>query len=136
MLPRRTLPKGFDRTRWQVERERCQIDDALPRPPFKEAEKVAGHLDAALRKFGIVYSADENRIQNEWVEIVGRDLARHAAPGSLSKGVLTVFVMGSAWLAELKRGGVRNLVLRINAHCGEGTVRDIVLRAAPSGYRP
>ena len=136
MLPRRTLPKGFDRTRWQVERERCQIEDHLPRPPFKEAEKVATHLDATLRKFGIVYSADENRIQNEWVEIVGRDLARHAAPGSLTKGVLAVFVMGSAWLAELKRAGARNLVAKINAHCGEEIVRDIAFRAAPSGYRP
>ena len=29
-----------------------------------------------------------------------------------------------------------NLVARINAHCGETLVRDIALRAAPSGYKP
>ena len=136
MPGRRTLPKGFEYTRWLVERERCQLEDAMPRPPFKEAAKVADVLDGALRKFGIVYSADENRIQAEWVAIVGRDLARHAAPGSLTKGALAVYVSGSAWLAELKRAGARNLVAKINAHCGEGTVRDIAFRAAPSGYRP
>ena len=85
---------------------------------------------------GWLFLADENRIQAEWVAIVGRDLARHAAPGSLTKGVLAVYVSGSAWLAELKRAGARNLVAKINAHCGEDTVRDIAFRAAPSGYRP
>lgn len=135
MTSRRTLPKGFDFARWQVERERCQIQDARPRPPFKEATKVADVLDGALRKFGIIYSADEDRIQKEWVEIVGRDLARHAAPGSLTKGVLVVYVSGAVWLAELRRAGAKKLVEKINAHCGEGSVRDIAFRAAPTGYR-
>ncbi|MGI5868992.1 MAG: DUF721 domain-containing protein [Kiritimatiellia bacterium] len=136
MSLRRSLPKDFDFTRWQVERERCQIEDPLPRPPFKEAVPISEILGDVFEKLGITCSVDENRIQADWVAIVGSDLARRTIPGALTDGVLAVYVAGSAWLAELKRAGARNLVAKINAHFGKKTVREISFRAAPSGYRP
>lgn len=133
--PRRTLPKGFEYTRWLVERERCQLSNHLPEPPFKEPARVGERLNSALKKFGVAYSADESRIHREWVDIVGKDLAKHAIPGALSGGTLCVFVMGSAWFAELKRSGTQTLLVRINDHCGAGTVKHISLQSAPTGYK-
>lgn len=133
---RRTFPKGFDYVRWQVERERCQISDLLPRTPFKEATPVGASLDGVLKKIGITFSADENRIQQNWIEIVGPDIARRTMPGTLTRGTLTVFVKGSVWLAELKRNGPANLIQRINEAFGAETVKRINLLAAPTGYRP
>ena len=133
---RRTFPKGFDYVRWQVERERCQISHPLPEPPFKEASSVGNSLDSVLKKIGIEFSMDENRIQQNWVKIVGPDLARRTMPGKLSNGTLTVFVKGSVWLAELKRNGMPNMIRRINAASNAVTVKRITLLAAPTGYRP
>lgn len=133
---RRTFPKGFDSVRWQVERERCQISNLLPRTPFKEATPIGASLDGVLQKIGISFSADENQIQQNWIEIVGPDIARRTMPGSLTRGTLTVFVKGSVWLAELKRNGPTDLIKRINDALGLNTVRRITLRAAPSGYLP
>jgi len=135
MPTRRTLPKNFDYTRWLVERERCQLDQYMPAPPFKEAEMVGEGLDKVLKKIGVSFSADENQIQSEWIQIVGKDLAKHTMPGSLERKTLSVFVMGAAWFAELKRAGTENLVKKINAYCGDGTVKNINFQPAPSGYK-
>jgi len=132
---RRTFPKGFDYGRWLVERERCQLGNHLPEPPFKEAEKMCSAIDSALKKIGISFSASEDRIQSDWMQIVGKDIAKHAMPGALNGSTLSVFVMGSAWLAELKRNGVPNMIKRINETCGENTVKRINLIPAPSGYK-
>ncbi len=131
--PRRTLPKNFDPIRWQVERERRQIPDALPRTPFKEAQSVSTALDGVLKKIGVNFSSLENRIQNDWIEIVGADLARRTMPGKLANGTLTIFVTGSVWLSELKRNGQANVIKRVNETLGATTVRRVVWLAAPHG---
>ncbi len=107
----------------------------MPSPPFKEAEPVGEGLDKVLKKIGVSFSADENQIQSEWIQIVGKDLAKHTMPGSLERKTLSVFVMGAAWFAELKRAGTENLVKKINAYCGDGTVKNINFQPAPSGYK-
>lgn len=126
---------GYERTRWEVERERCQIADPFPQPKFKEAEQPAPYLDKILKRLDINYSTAEARIQNDWIQIVGPDLARHATPGNLTQKTLTVYVMGSTWLAELKRNQGRTLIQKINAVLGPDTVQRISFRAAPIGYQ-
>ncbi len=136
---RRALPKDFDYTRWLVEKDRSQLADPLPQPPFKEPEPASKGVEKALKrmeKFGIKTSAHEILIQSEWIKIVGPDLAKHTIPGNLDKGNLTVYVMGSAWLAELRRSSLPKMIRRINEHHGETIVKSINLRPAPSGYKP
>ena len=89
-----------------------------------------------MEKFGIKTSVQETLIQNEWIKIVGPDLAKRTMPGNFDKGNLTVYVMGSAWLAELRRNALSNMIRRINEHLGEVIVKSINLRPAPSGYKP
>lgn len=132
---RRTLPKGFDYGRWLVERDRCQLTAHLPEPPFKEAEQVGSAIDSALKKIGISFSASEGRIQSDWAQIVGNDIAKHTMPGALNGSTLSVFVRGSAWLAELKRNGVPNMIKRLNEYFNDTTVKRITLLPAPSGYK-
>ena len=136
---RRNLPKNFEYTRWLVEKDRCQLDEPLPQPPFKDPDTASKGVEKALKrmeKFGIKTSVQETLVQLEWIKIVGPDLAKRTMPGNFDKGNLTVYVMGSAWLAELRRNALSNMIRRINEHLGEVIVKSINLRPAPSGYKP
>lgn len=116
---RRTLPPGFNPDAWRVRREFERIAAPLPDPPFKDAEKVETALARVVKALGVP-DADPTalRIAQSWAEIVGEDVARRTAPGTLADGVLTVQVRGSTWYAELRRSGPRLLLPKINAALG------------------
>lgn len=104
MKTRRTLPPGFDPDAWRVRREFARIPDPLPPPPFKPAERAGVAAERVFRSLGLpAEDAVALRIEKAWPGAVGPDVALHASPGPLENGVMTVFVRGSAWLAELRR---------------------------------
>lgn len=78
---------------------------------WSEQPKVRGGLREAM-------------IAVRWAEIVGEDLARQAEPGRLDRGTLFVAVPDSAWRHQLLYMR-RQLIGRINAAVGEGTVKTI-----------
>jgi predicted nucleic acid-binding Zn ribbon protein len=66
-----------------------------------------------------------------WEEIVGSELAAHARPDGLTDGELVVIADSTAWATQLRLLAA-NLVKRLNAELGDGTVRRVKVRG-PAG---
>jgi predicted nucleic acid-binding Zn ribbon protein len=66
-----------------------------------------------------------------WEEIVGPELAAHARPDGLTDGELVVIADSTAWATQLRLLAA-NLVKRLNAELGDGTVRRVKVRG-PAG---
>ena len=66
-----------------------------------------------------------------WAQIVGTDLAAHARPDSFTGGELVIVADSTAWATQL-RLLASQLVRRLNAELGDGTVRRVRVRG-PSG---
>ena len=117
MERRRTFPSGYTPDSWRVRREFLGTDAPFPDPPFKDAEPAAAAVSRVVKKLGVP-AADPValRVQEEWRALVGDDFALHVTPGSLERGVLTVFVHGGASrFASLRSSVARNLPSLLNA---------------------
>jgi predicted nucleic acid-binding Zn ribbon protein len=66
-----------------------------------------------------------------WEQIVGADLAAHTYPESFTEGELVVMADSTAWATQLRLLAA-DLVRRLNAELGDGTVRRVNVRG-PAG---
>jgi predicted nucleic acid-binding Zn ribbon protein len=70
-----------------------------------------------------------------WAEIVGRDLAAHTQPEAFADGELAVTAESTAWATQVRLLAPQ-LVRRLNAELGDGTVRRVKVRGpAPPRQR-
>jgi predicted nucleic acid-binding Zn ribbon protein len=70
-----------------------------------------------------------------WGEIVGPDLAAHTKPDSFADGELAVIADSTAWATQVRLLAPQ-LVRRLNAELGDGTVRRVWVRGpAPPRQR-
>jgi predicted nucleic acid-binding Zn ribbon protein len=69
-----------------------------------------------------------------WAQIVGTDLAAHTRPESLADGELAVTADSTAWATQLRLLAAQ-LVRRLNAELGDGTVRQVRVRG-PAAASP
>jgi predicted nucleic acid-binding Zn ribbon protein len=69
-----------------------------------------------------------------WAQIVGPDLAAHTAPDGLAGGELTVIADSTAWATQL-RLLAGELVRKLNAELGDGSVRRVNVRGPGAGPR-
>ena len=67
------------------------------------------------------------RIQQDWTQIVGREIAAHARPAHLSRGRLEIACDHDVWRAELQFLKPE-LLARLTEEIGEGVVKDIWLK--------
>jgi predicted nucleic acid-binding Zn ribbon protein len=109
------------------DRGRARRDDPQP---LNSA--IEGLLDAQ----GWREAAAVGSVFGRWAEIVGRDLAAHTRPDSLTDGELTVTADSTAWATQLRLLAAQ-LVRRLNAELGDGAVRQVRVRgpAAAAGPR-
>ena len=86
--------------------------------PVRLGQSSAGDLiKTVLGKYGLVEQVREQRVANEWQEIVGARVARRAWPERVADGVLYLRVSSSAWLQEL--GFLTDdLIDKINSYLG------------------
>ena len=98
---------------------------------FHEPMRVKQLLGPLGRKIGIADSAASSRLWQEWVEIVGPDVAAHAEPTSLRDGVLRVRTESSVWATEI--GYLTGeIARRANEVAGAGTVREVRVWTSPA----
>ncbi len=62
-----------------------------------------------------------------WAQIVGPDLAAHTVPERLADGELVVTADSTAWATQLRLLAA-DLVRRLNAELGDGSVRRVSVR--------
>jgi len=69
-----------------------------------------------------------------WAQIVGPDLAAHTSPEGLADGELIVTADSTAWATQL-RLLAGELVRRLNAELGDGSVRRVQVRGPGTGSK-
>jgi len=91
---------------------------------FRRAGDV---VDAVLARFKLTQSVREHRVFDVWDAAVGPQVAAHARPERIVKGVLRVRVDHNTWLQQLTYMKAV-LLAQLNARLGEGTIVDLDLR--------
>ncbi len=93
---------------------------------------VADVIFGALRKQGLTDQARRLAIHMSWDKAVGPEVAARTSPESFRRGVLLVRAINPTWQNELTYLK-RELIAKLNAELGEGTVQDIKI---VSGHLP
>jgi predicted nucleic acid-binding Zn ribbon protein len=101
---------------------RERVDDPAP---------LAAAIDGLVTDTGWELAVKAGSLNGRWQEIVGADLAAHTSPDGLADGELTVIADSTAWATQLRLLAAE-LVRRLNAELGEGTVRRVRVRG-PAG---
>jgi len=120
----------FNKGAWAVQRERCQVEDTRPMPARRN-HPLASIAQQIIKDLKLDARLTETRLLNEWPKIVGPQVAAHARPGRLERGVLTVFVTNSVWLAELSRMWLKPMLGNIQRQLGNADVRNLRLQLDP-----
>jgi predicted nucleic acid-binding Zn ribbon protein len=114
------LPAGHQRPAGGAgaETRRARRDDPEPL-----AAAIGGLLDGR----GWQQQAAMGSVFGRWAEIVGADLAAHTRPDTFADGELAVTADSTAWATQV-RLLAPELIRRLNAELGDGTVRRVKLR--------
>jgi predicted nucleic acid-binding Zn ribbon protein len=121
-----------DRARWQVHRERFQLEEREPPAPYRvfTPEQV---LPSVMKKMGLEQPLWEQMLVREWETLVGHQVARHTRPGRLNRNILHVFVANSVWLAELRRFAEKAMLDNLQQRFGRARIKGIRLQLDPDG---
>ncbi|MDA8047949.1 MAG: DUF721 domain-containing protein [Actinomycetota bacterium] len=93
----------------------------------QDPRKVSELLDRTTRRLGGPSSSTTSTVFARWEQIVGPDIAGHARPVSVHRGVLVLAVDHPAWATQL-RYMTADLLSRIAAATQAAEVTDIQLR--------
>jgi predicted nucleic acid-binding Zn ribbon protein len=116
-----------------------------PLPPGQAGARARGRRDdpqllgqaigGLLDQQGWQQRAAIGSVFGRWAEIVGRDLAAHTQPDAFADGELAVIADSTAWATQVRLLAPQ-LVRRLNAELGDGTVRRVKVRGpAPPRQR-
>jgi predicted nucleic acid-binding Zn ribbon protein len=92
---------------------------------------IGGLIDAR----GWQEAAAAGSVFGRWAEIVGPDLAAHTRPDGLADGELTVIADSTAWATQVRLLAAQ-LVRRLNAELGDGSVQRVKVRGPASAAGP
>lgn len=124
-----------DYIRWQVERERFQLAPGPPPAPYRV--QTAGEiLPGVMKKIGLEQPLWEQTLLREWESLVGPQVAMHARPGRLDRGILCVYITHSVWLAELRRFGEKAMLQNLQNRFGRAKIKGVRLQLDPDGGAP
>ena len=100
-----------------------------------DARPVGPALEAVLGQLGAAELLALRKVSAAWAEAVGPGIARHATPVGLRQGRLVVAVDQPGWGTQL-RWLEAEVVAKVAAAVGPGTVRALEVRVDPSGGLP
>jgi predicted nucleic acid-binding Zn ribbon protein len=100
----------------------------------EDPQPLTAALDGLIGDQGWARQAATGSMFGRWAEIVGPDLAAHTKPDTLADGELTVTADSTAWATQLRLLAAQ-LVRRLNAELGDGSVRRVKVRG-PAGGPP
>ena len=100
-----------------------------------DPERLGRAIGGLLDQQGWQQRAAIGSVFGRWAEIVGRDLAAHTQPDAFADGELAVTADSTAWATQVRLLAPQ-LVRRLNAELGDGTVRRVKVRGpAPPRQR-
>ena len=105
------------------------------RPHREDPQSLSSAIGGLLDSHGWQQRAAMGSVFGRWAEIVGADLAAHTQPDSFADGELAVTADSTAWATQV-RLLASQLVKRLNAELGDGSVRRVKVRGpAPPRQR-
>jgi hypothetical protein len=107
----------FDRTKWELERERCRLPDPAP-PPAEPDLSLRGAITGFFKNLDGQTGSSLHKIFAKWKIIAGENVAAHSRPGRLNENILYVYVDSSTWLAEITRFHSDNILRKIQNEIG------------------
>lgn len=125
-----TQKKSFNRGAWEVQRERFRIDRAEPWPT-DQAESFKSLISRVLKSMGLAQEWREHALIQKWPQIVGPQIAAHAQPARLQRGVVVIYVSHPTWLSELERFHKQTILSRLQKEFPEENIRQIRFQIAP-----
>ena len=99
-----------------------------PPLPFRDPAPIAGDLDSILGQFVSPEVALADSLAREWPDIVGAAVAAHTRPGAVERGILTVYVKGSVWFAQLRHIGAAAILRNIAARHPAPALRAVTFK--------
>ena len=108
---------------------------ARGRPRRDDPQLLGQAIGGLLDHQGWQQRAAIGSVFGRWAEIVGHDLAAHTQPDAFADGELAVTADSTAWATQVRLLAPQ-LVRRLNAELGDGTVRRVKVRGpAPPRQR-
>jgi predicted nucleic acid-binding Zn ribbon protein len=93
----------------------------------EDPQSLSAAIGGLLDGRGWQQQAAMGSVFGRWAEIVGHDLAAHTKPDTFADGELAVIADSTAWATQV-RLLAPELIRRLNAELGDGTVRRVKLR--------
>jgi predicted nucleic acid-binding Zn ribbon protein len=105
------------------------------RPRRDDPEPLHAAIDGLIDSRGWREPAAAGSVFGRWAQIVGPDLAAHTRPDSLADRELTVTADSTAWATQVRLLAAQ-LVRRLNAELGDGSVRRVKVRGPAAAAGP
>lgn len=102
---------------------------STPPPGERDPKKLSELLDRTAKRLGGPSSGTSSAVFARWEQVVGPDIAGHARPVSLHRGILVLAVDHPAWATQL-RYMTSDILTRISEATGTAEVSEIHLRVA------
>lgn len=104
-----------------------------PSPDSRDPQPLGALAASIARRRGWNRHVAEGRVLGCWDEVVGAEIADHAAPSSLQDGVLHVTAESTAWATQLRMVQAQ-ILAKIAGAVGDGVVTKLQIRGptAPS----
>lgn len=125
--------KGLNRGRWQVERERCRLEQRSRPASRRDACRISQVIPGLMKKLGMEDQHWLTVLEEEWASLVGEAVAKHTRPGRFERRNLVIFVDSSVWLNELVRYGRDKILLNLQKRFGGDRIRSVNLQMDPEG---
>ncbi|MCE9615176.1 MAG: DUF721 domain-containing protein [Lentisphaerae bacterium] len=136
MSPPSHRKRAFNRGRWEIQRERAQLEDPAPPAPDRAPRVLVDGIAAILKTLQPAEDAWLDELKASWAVLVGADMAKHTRPASVHQKVLTIYVDNSAWLSELQRFAQKRILENVQKRFGATRLSALRLRLDPDGPRP
>ncbi len=93
----------------------------------RKLDRLSHTLGSLLKARGLGSRLDEYRIFGQWEKSVGPAIALHARPQIVRGKKLTLVVDSPAWIQQLSLLKPQ-IIEKVNANLGKGTIKDIAMR--------
>ena len=105
------------------------------RPRRDDPEPLNAAIGGLIDSRGWREAAAMGSVFGRWAQIVGPDLAAHTRPAGMADRELTVIADSTAWATQVRLLAAQ-LVRRLNAELGDGSVERVKVRGPASAAGP